>query len=202
MAHKYTLSKKKYQVRAEADLLTYSLAEHKARPSLKDPYDIVGPGLYPDESVYTLDTGEDVAISVKPQWSPNGAGVAFLVWGRWINEDGSTKLDIDGQEVEVSYSHGFDAASIEEHGLPLLMREMLLMVLGEDADAEKDIHVDLDTPDPELPAHAGEVKFKRDQAKIKVLHAPVDIRIGASIRHAIKHVKEAGDVKLPVDLLG
>jgi hypothetical protein len=184
MAKRYTASKKTYEPRPQAALLTYSLAEKKVRPSLVDPYDEVGPGLYPDESVYTLDTGEDVAISVKPQWAPNGAGVTLYVWGRWINEDGSTKLDVDGQEVEVAYTHGFNTAAIEEHGLSLLMKEMLLLVLGEEAEAELEVPTDKDTPD-----------------KIKVLHAPQDVRLGASIRHAIKHVKEAGDLKLPADLL-
>jgi hypothetical protein len=151
MAKRFTLSNKKYDQRPLATLLTYSFAEKKAQPHLVDPYDEVGPGLYPDESVYTLDTGEEVAISVKPKWEPNGMGLSLTVWGRWINEDGSTKLDADGQEVEVAYSHGFDAEAAEKYDLSVLMKEMLLLVLGEEAEEEEDVHVDPEAEDPMIP---------------------------------------------------
>jgi hypothetical protein len=185
---RFTRATHSIEVRPEDKLLVYSLAEKRAHPSLIDPYDVVGPGLYPDEEA---------------KWEPNGSGVALTVWGRWIEDDGSSKLDFHNQDTEVAYSHGFTTLDLENHGLAALMREMLLLVLGEPADLEKDVHVD---PEGTIPALPGAIdrsmlKFQPGQDKIKVLNVPDDIRFGGSIRHAIGHIKEVMQAKTPSQLL-
>lgn len=95
------------------------------------PYDIVAPGLYPDESAVVLDEGSAVAVSVERRRLPTGAGVAFTAWARWIEGDGATMLDAHGQEVETIATWTADPPTLDRHGADALAREMLLAVLGE-----------------------------------------------------------------------
>lgn len=102
------------------------------------PYDQVAPGLYTDETVYRLDTGDLVALSARGKRDETGFGMRFRGWARVINPDGSTKLDKHGKEMELSHSFPCEAGFFElldQGETPAevrIQREILLMMLGEE----------------------------------------------------------------------
>lgn len=191
------------QVRAETDLLKYKDSERKSIPSLVDPYNEIAPGLYPGETAYTLDNGEVVAISAEPKWEQNGAGVTLYAWGRWIEADGSTKLAADGTDVETAFTYGFSPTDLETYGLQALTKDALLVILGEEPILKRQPLIDANAPVPVVPDHTEKdtVKFNPTQSEIPVLNLPPDVKLGASVRLAIEHVKEVAQPKLPQELL-
>lgn len=141
-------------------------------------YDDVGPGLYAGETALELDTGDLVAVSVESQWLENGAGVAFKSCARWINADGSTRLCPNDCHIETNASHTADAVSVQAHGVAALGKEMLLLVLGEE---------------PTLITIDGE--------EVPIIGWSADVRLNASIRHALACSAETGTSD-PATLLG
>ena len=95
-------------------------------------FDDLGPGLYLDESVARLDSGELVAVSAKLERAASSNGVTVIGWARAINPDGSTMLDPDSGELEVEFRPGFTAHDLSEHGSSTLIRWTLLAMLGEE----------------------------------------------------------------------
>lgn len=95
-------------------------------------YDELGAGLYEDETLFELDTGEEVAVSVKATRFGNGSGLEVIGWVRWIEEDGTTRLDSGGNELEGEYRHSFPIGQVEALGVPALCKSVLLIMLGEE----------------------------------------------------------------------
>lgn len=146
------------------------------QPASRDPalaYEERGPGLYTDETAYALDGGEKVAVSVASRRLENGGGVVFQAWARWIEPDGTTKLDADGQEVETTFQHTADAGMVDNLTIPVIAKEMLLAVLGE-------------------PATTREL----DGEKIPLVAWGNDLRLDVSIRNACRVAKETGPLAL------
>lgn len=204
MTARYTLVANPPELRPEAFLLKYSLAEKRLDPTLRDPYNFILPGLYPDETAYQLDTGEEVAISVEKEWQPNGEGICLSAYGRWIEADGSTKMINGTQDVEVSFPFTFDAKTMADFTLPVLMKEMLLVILGEPPEVMRQCHVDPNAVVPHVPdnQHAQSVWFKPDETEVPVLNIPAESRAGCSIRAAIESLKALEPVVTPAELLG
>lgn len=98
-------------------------------PSL--PYEQVGDGLYSDETLVKLDTGEFVAVSVRADRIPTSGGTLVTAWARWCDENGKTILDPAGEEVENEHRHNFSPQDIERDGLDELSKQVVLAVLGE-----------------------------------------------------------------------
>lgn len=112
--------------------MSYTLLDPQPGPRADTlSYDQAGPGLYPDETALLLDDGTLVAVSVTPKWLDNGGGVDFKGYARWIEADGTTKLDAFGQHVEVCLSHAPDAVTVQQFGVPKMAKDVLLTMLGE-----------------------------------------------------------------------
>lgn len=144
----------------------YSKAD--PQPGARDAalaYEDIGPGLYPDETAVKLDTGELVAVSVRPEWLANGSGVALRGWARWIDADGRTHLCPSGQDVELEFCHTASAVDVAAHGVPALAAEVLKLLLGEEP-AEVEI----------------------DDGTAPLIGWSPEVRLNASIRHAITSV--------------
>jgi hypothetical protein len=109
-------------------------------------YAVVAPGLYPDEAVAQLDSGELVAISVEEDYVPTTLGVSLCAVARVIEADGSTKQAPDLNAVEVSFPVGVSKADLDARGLDAYRREVLLAVLGEPATMRP-----IDTPADAVP---------------------------------------------------
>lgn len=166
------------------------------------PYDQVAPGLYPDEHIAELDSGEWIAISVSTSRMKSGGGMEFLGWARVINEDGSTKIDKSGEEMELQCNHPVTAAALqiletdEETAQARVTREIMLMMLGEPPTL-RPIHVDPEAPVTEVAVDLAD--WERNPKKAPpgtvlvpdATEAPVigwspDVRLNHSIRHAIQ----------------
>lgn len=91
-----------------------------------------GPGIYPDETVVKLDTGELAAVSVERAWLPNGAGIGFRAYARWINADGSSKTSPGGELVESVMHYTADMAMLQKYAADDVARDMALLALGEE----------------------------------------------------------------------
>lgn len=135
------------------------------------PYDFVGPGLYTGETVVQLDTGELIALSVARKRRPNGGGMDFRGWARVIEEDGSTKLDPAGQEMELEFPHGADAGTMQSIGddaEAVISREIMLMMIGAPATMR------------DVPVEEGQ-----DPERAPIVGWAEDVRLNTSIRYAI-----------------
>lgn len=145
----YRKSTRKIDQRAEEMLIRTD------DPLGRYPYNLVVPGLYPDETLYEVDGAGLVAVSVEARRLENNGGIAVTAWARAIEDDGSTRLDRLGTEMETALSASFDWGAVKLRGQQTLEREVLLAVIGEKgemlpADPELDlperpiIHVDRD----------------------------------------------------------
>lgn len=116
--------------------MPYSLADPQPAPRDAEMEDSdVGPGLYPDETAYLLDTGELVAVSVKSSWLQNGGSVEICAWVRAIDAAGQTVM-CGASELEIEYRHTFDAGSVTRLTVPVIATEVLKAMLGEDPATE------------------------------------------------------------------
>lgn len=141
-------------------------------------WDDLGPGLYSDETALVLDTGELIAVSVVPKWMENGGGVSFTGWARWMEADGQTKLCGHGQHVETAFTYHADAASVEAKTIPFIAKEMIHLLLGEELTTEE---------------------LTNEDGSKMVINACMwneDIKLNASIRHALKAVASTGPVAI------
>jgi hypothetical protein len=94
----------------------------------------LGPGLYAGETALQLTSDIFVAVSAEPRWQENGAGVEIIGDARWIKKDGSTKLCPSGAHVESHVSHSVSAEFLAAHPLDVVLRETLLLLIGEPVD--------------------------------------------------------------------
>lgn len=177
------------------------------------PYDFIAPGLYPDETVFQLDSGEEIALSVSTARKPSGAGMDFIGWARVINGDGSTLLDAAGEEMEVEFRHTVTMPAFElldEPGSPAearISREIMLLMLGGEPTMVP-VHVDPDAPVFEVAVDDADWRRNVDAAgkptkappgtvlNPETNEAPLigwsdEARMNASIRHHLKLFRRA-----------
>jgi hypothetical protein len=148
-------------------------------------WDDLGPGLYNDETALVLDSGELIAVSVVPKWMENGSGVAFTGWARWIEADGQTHLCQHGQHVETAFTYHAIAVIVDKYGIPFIAKEMLHMLLGEPLTMVEDVDQD------------------GNPMSYPTLMWSDEVRLNASIRHALKSVSETGPLAInAANLLG
>lgn len=121
-----------------------------------------GPGLYNDETLVKLTTGQLVAVSVERHWADNGGGIAFHGYARAINADGSTIEIEGGKHVEAAISFHAPPLVVSEHGADALATDIAKIILGEPPVLTKLVPVDDAPPEsrpvvdlpPELIANA------------------------------------------------
>lgn len=183
-------------------MLIRNLVDWQGWPEAIIPYDLVAPGLYPDETVFQLDSGEEIAISVSTARMPNGGGMSFRGWARVITGDGSTLLDAAGEEMELEFVHIVTPtafAALDVAGDPAegkIAKEIVLLMLGEaptmvpienDPDAVP-MEVALDDADhaahPEKAAPGTVLDHNATEAPM--IGWSEEIRMNASIRHALE----------------
>ena len=86
--------------------------------------------LQPNEFVVTLDTGETVAVCAMAKRIP-GNRITVDAAARQVGSDGSTILDANGHAVTSSLSHAFTGEDVTAYTAPTLIKECMLLVLGE-----------------------------------------------------------------------
>lgn len=141
---RFTKARKKIAARPDEMLVRYTREERMQAAAqgilLEDPYDQATPGLYPDEQVFVLDTGELIAVSVETYANvEQGFGPAFHGYARWIQEDGQTVQTTAGTHVEATWPVSVDAdifARIQEkHGsatVDVIATDVARLMLGEE----------------------------------------------------------------------
>lgn len=177
------------------------------------PYDLVAPGLYPDETVFQLDTGEEIALSVSSARKPSGAGMDFTGWARVITGDGSTLRDAAGEEMEVEFRHTVTMPAFELLDGPdaraevKISREIMLLMLGGEPTMVP-VHVDPDAPTIEVAVDDADWQRSKDAAgkftkappgtilNPETNEAPLigwsnEARMNASIRHHLTMFRRA-----------
>ena len=156
------------------------------------PYDVIAPGLYPDEKAYTLSSGENVAVSLRSDRLTNNGGMAFTVWVRWIKPDGSSKLDDSGQDVEISFRHTADVAQLQEHGDVVIAKELLLAALGEAPETTQTVTID---PLPaDAPAGMNLLGEPGTTVELPIVMIEPTMRLNASIKSAIEYARKSGEM--------
>lgn len=167
------------------------------------PYNEVAPGLYEDETVYTLDTGESIALSCRGKRDPLGAGMRFRGWARVIEADGSTMRDKHGAEMELSFSWPCEPAMFDYIDDPVgsgegkIGREIMLLMLGEEPTMVPIKGGDPDAPPAEVAEDSGDWERHPHKAPPGTVLDPgateapligwsLEMRKNASIRFALK----------------
>jgi hypothetical protein len=193
----YTVVKKKMPERPPEMLKKLAPAE-QARTGEVSPYDQVAPGLYPDETLVELDTGERVAVSVEPYWL-EGGGVSLHGYARWVEDDGSTKISPDGKPVELSISNTFDHGWLEKYSQSQLATEIIRIMLGEDDQIKDVLVVEADKRNLQraVSNDANNSEWADPEAvEQQMIALSKEVRDNASIRAAIKQVKGMSKVEL------
>jgi len=149
-------------------------------------------GLQQGETAVRLDTGDHVAVSVRAERNSNGSGSTFFVAARWVDAAGATMTDNNRQRVVTSASSNVPADQVARHGEAAYAREMLLLALGEEADAHVEAVVDLEAHAAladQLPAG-----FTADPTadRLPLLPLPAADRLHVSIVHAIRSARASG----------
>lgn len=181
------------------------------------PYDQIAPGLYPDELAVRLNTGELVAVSVERRRLKNGAGMEFRTWARHIEEDGRTKLDPHGEEMELettfSASHDFihRRGSGDEDGEEVIARELMNLMLGEEPTV---VPIPVDPEAPTVEVATDEADWRRNpnkappgtvlspgKAEVPLVALEAEAGHSISIRQAIALSRKAGQGNFAAKLL-
>jgi hypothetical protein len=195
---RYKKAKTKLPLRDDAMLSRVPL--ERADGSTFIPWNVVAPGLYPDEEVIKLDSGEMVAVSIEPEWLENNGGIALHAFGRWLNEDGSTH-EAFGFPVETSYSATFNHTDVDEHGVDNLAKAVTALILGEDQPNVK-VHVDKDVVSgkaPQFPNGAvGVTSMDAARSSRPLIDIPPEAAKSASIRSAIEKVHKLQGLRVKV----
>lgn len=157
------------------------------------PYNQVAPGLYPDESVVALDTGETIAVSIEEDFNEHNSSVHLKGVARWIEENGSTKLTIDNKHIETVCSVVVSQAQITEHSLNTLRTEVLKVLLNEPP-ATRPVPVD-------PAAVATDSGHNPSQSTAPLVLISQEQRDSANIRNAIATAVEMASQPLPAALL-
>jgi hypothetical protein len=154
--------------------MAYKLAKKKIPRRTEDLlYEEVGPGLYEDETLVTLRSGELVAVSVEREWLTNGAGIQLRGYARLVNDDGSTQLH-DGADIESVHAATITPSILEKYGADELANEVALIVLGEP---------------PALIVSDQTAEGK--EVKLPLIGLDDDTRLGSSIQHQLRAIKAA-----------
>lgn len=86
----------------------------------------------PNEFVVTLDTGQNVAVSVSVSVLDNSGNPALMAAARVVQADGSNELDANGDPIASAFAHTSNPTEMATlGGMPQLQTQMLLAVLGE-----------------------------------------------------------------------
>lgn len=112
---------------------TKSLLNLPLRDASLDDDDL-GAGLYVDETLVLLDTGDLIAVSVFPHREPASGGLVVCAWARACDVTGHTLLDNAGAEIENEFRATFTAQDVANFTTDHLKRQVLLLVLGEPLD--------------------------------------------------------------------
>lgn len=164
-------------------------------PSLA--YEDNGPGLYADERVVKLDTGDLVAVSCETKWERGNTGLALHGWARLIHPDGSSiedptgALDEEGRPVvfETSLTTNIPQSIVDKHGEKVLAKEVMHAVLGEPL-TMVDVAVNKKgaaSSDASI-APAG-TTLQPTAAQVALIAWRAEVLANASIRSAIKTLK-------------
>lgn len=139
------------------------------------PYDQIGPGLYPDETVVEVAGKTKVAVSVERHWMENGGGIGFHGYARVIEDDGSTKLIQPGDKhFEASLSYHAPPEDIKKFGADEIATDVALIILGEEPKLEREVPTD----------EENKVEL------VKVVNLPPELMMNGSIQHQLKMVQE------------
>jgi hypothetical protein len=88
--------------------------------------------LQPNETVVTLDTGDNVAVRCESSVEPNSGNPAVTAWARVVDATGADKLDGLGEPIQSAFSHCSNPTELASvGGAPALQKLALLAVLGE-----------------------------------------------------------------------
>lgn len=210
---KFTVLEPQPPRRNPATLVKEPIATEDPAVFLPSPYDTVAPGLYPDEMAVQLDTGELVAVAVQTQLPAaqdnriTGGGLVFFGWARLINQDGSTRLDPSGHEIEIETRFPATPSFIasrktqEERGEDRIARELIMLMLGEDPET-MEIVGDPDAPPTAIAVdeadwHAHPEKappgtiLNPEAATVPIIPWAPDVRQNNGIRQAIALAERA-----------
>lgn len=187
----FTTPRHKIPARAAAMLVREPPRDAGGEPAGPAPYDLVAPGLYPDETVVKLDSGETVAVSVQRRPLPQLGMMEFRGWARVIEDDGRTRLDAFGQEIENEYAHVAAVGSIQSaggvanslSGEDQLSREVLLAMLGERPTVVDILVIEGAVAPADLPEGA---TADPAQDRAPLLDIADDVRASVSIRSALR----------------
>lgn len=87
---------------------------------------------HPEETVVTLDSGENVAVLVVLSVEPNTGNTVVKVSTRMVERDGETSVDGNGEPIESGYSHNASEVEIAQMGgIDALVKQVTLVALGE-----------------------------------------------------------------------
>lgn len=88
--------------------------------------------LQPNETVVTLDTGDNVAVRCESSVEPNSGNPAVAAWARVVDAVGADKLDGAGQPIQSSFSHCSNPTEMASVGGAAALQKVAVMaVLGE-----------------------------------------------------------------------
>lgn len=88
--------------------------------------------LQPNETVVTLDSGDNVAVRCESSVEPNSGNPAVAAGARVVDATGADKLDGNGQPIHSSFSHCSNPTELAQvGGAAALQKLALLAVLGE-----------------------------------------------------------------------
>ncbi|KZC23552.1 hypothetical protein RHOFW104T7_13195 [Rhodanobacter thiooxydans] len=88
--------------------------------------------LQPNETVVTLDTGDNVAVRCESSVEPNSGNPAVAAFARVVDTTGADKLDGAGQPIKSAFTHCSNPTEVENvGGASALQKLAMLAVLGE-----------------------------------------------------------------------
>lgn len=85
-----------------------------------------------NETVVTLDTGDNVAVRCESSVVPNSGNPAVAAWARVVDATGTDKLDGAGQPIKSALTHCSNPTEVASvGGAAVLQKLAMLAVLGE-----------------------------------------------------------------------
>lgn len=90
-------------------------------------------GLGPNEEAVILDDGSRIAVSCVVRRMTHSNDQVYHGKARHIGEDGITLMDAHGQHIITEHQHTATSQQIALHGDLALRKEVMLLVMGEEA---------------------------------------------------------------------
>lgn len=88
--------------------------------------------LQPNETVVTLDTGDNVAVRCESSVEPNSGNPAVAAFARAVDATGTDKLDGAGHPIKSAFSHCSNPTELASIGGASALQKLAMMaVLGE-----------------------------------------------------------------------